>query len=363
MVLQRFNKMLQKPIKETKGSHWRLLHCGRNFRVENLSASQHALLVHEGPRPRDFVGHDEFSKDVSIPVVDMSLFEDADTVRKKKNVEHMVEACQDWGYFFLVNHGVDLALMQKVEEQAYEFFSMSEVEKVKHSSQYSLLEKVKRWSEGVTIKPAETNLDEYDNQLSPPEDNHQFSTIVKEYDAVMKMLAMRIVKLLAEGLGVKAWRFAEFLEGMEATLRWNFQPPCPRPENAMGLCPHSDPYLLTLQHDSGIGGLQIHRKGKWLGIPPRPDALIVNVGDVFEILTNGRFKSTSHRTVVNKVEGRLSVAHCLAPSKFATLIPPPEILKFGANLYKTRTYAEYLAARKRLDSCNSLEFMKLPTSI
>jgi len=106
---------------------------------------------------------------------------------------------------------------------------------------------------------------------------------VKEYDAVMKTLAMRIMKLLAEGLGVKAWRFAEFVEGVEATLRWNFQPPCPRPENAMGLCPHTDPYLLTLQHDSGIGGLQIHRKGKWLGIPPRADALIVNVGDVFEV--------------------------------------------------------------------------------
>jgi isopenicillin N synthase-like dioxygenase len=106
---------------------------------------------------------------------------------------------------------------------------------------------------------------------------------VKEYDAVMKKLAMRIVKLLVEGLGVKVWRFADFLEGVEATLRWNYQPPCPRPENAMGISPHTDPYLITMQHDSGIGGLQIYRKGKWLGIPPRADALIVNVGDVFEV--------------------------------------------------------------------------------
>lgn len=106
---------------------------------------------------------------------------------------------------------------------------------------------------------------------------------VKEYDAVMKKLAMRIVKLLVEGLGVKAWRFADFLEGVEATLRWNYQPPCPRPENAMGISPHTDPYLITIQHDSGIGGLQIYRKGKWLGIPPRADALIVNIGDVFEV--------------------------------------------------------------------------------
>lgn len=82
-----------------------------------------------------------------------------------------------------------------------------------------------------------------------------------------------------------------------------------------------------------------------------------------QILTNGRFKSPSHRTVVNKVEGRLSVAHCLAPAKFVTLIPPPEMLRRGPNLFKARTYAEYLAARKHSDSANSLEFMKLPTSI
>lgn len=109
-------------------------------------------------------------------------------------------------------------------------------------------------------------------------------TTVKAYDAVMKTLAMRIVKLLVSGVGIKAWRFDEFLAGVEATLRWNYQPRCPRPENAMALCPHKDPYLVTLQHDSGgIGGLQIWRKERWLGVPPRADALIVNVGDVFEV--------------------------------------------------------------------------------
>ncbi|XP_024383700.1 protein LATERAL BRANCHING OXIDOREDUCTASE 1 isoform X2 [Physcomitrium patens] len=336
--------------------------CGREFRVDSLSISQQNLLVNDGPTSVDFVRHDEFLKDDEIPVVDMALFEgDADT--SKKSVEQMVNACEEWGYFYLVNHGVELELMEKVETQAYEFFQLSTAEKEKHASHYSLLEKVKRWSEGIILKPAETNLDDYDNQLSPPENNHEFSTVVKEYDDVMKKLAKRIVKLLVVGLGVKAWRFDEFLEGVEATLRWNYQPPCPRPENAMGLSPHTDPYLITLQHDSGIGGLQIYRKGEWLGIPPRADALLVNIGDVFEILTNGKFQSPSHRTVVNKVEGRLSVAHCLAPAKMVTLIPPPELLRSAPNQYKARTYAEYMGARKRQESSNSLEFMKLPTSV
>ena len=150
--------------------------CGREFRVDSLSASQNQLLEHDGPVPADFVGHDEFQKDEEIPVVDMALF-DGDTDAVKRNVLQMVAACEEWGYFYLINHGVELQLMHKVEQQAYDFFSMSTVEKSKHSSHYSLLEKVKRWSEWVTIKPAEGKLDEYDNQLSPPDNNHEFSCV------------------------------------------------------------------------------------------------------------------------------------------------------------------------------------------
>ena len=150
---------------------------GRGFRVDSLSVSLHQLLVHDGPVPTDFVGHDEFLTDEEIPVVDMALFDgDTDTV-KKKCTQQMVAACEDWGYFYLINHGVELRLMHKVEQQAYNFFSLSTVEKSKHSSEYSLLEKVKRWSEWLTIKPAEGNLDEYDNQISPPDNNHEFSFV------------------------------------------------------------------------------------------------------------------------------------------------------------------------------------------
>lgn len=125
--------------------------------------------------PTDFVAHDEFLKDEAIPIVDMALFDGAaDAV--KRNVEQMVVACEEWGYFYLINHGVELQLMQKVEQQAYDFFSLSTLEKSKHSS-HSLLEKVKRWSEWITINPAEGNLDEYDNQLSPPDNNQEFSCV------------------------------------------------------------------------------------------------------------------------------------------------------------------------------------------
>ena len=106
---------------------------------------------------------------------------------------------------------------------------------------------------------------------------------VKEYDVVMKKLAIRIVSLLVEGLGVKPWHFATYLDGMEAALRWNYQPPSPKPEKAVGCSPHTNPYLITLQHDSGTGGLQVERDGKWFGVPLRADALIVNVGDAFQV--------------------------------------------------------------------------------
>lgn len=90
------NKMLQRQT-GSNGVHLphiRRWACGRDFRVDSLSISQQDLLVHDGPPPTDFVGHDEFSEDEAIPVVDMALFKSTDADAVKKNVEHMVAACQ-----------------------------------------------------------------------------------------------------------------------------------------------------------------------------------------------------------------------------------------------------------------------------
>ena len=73
----------------------------------------------------------------------------------------------------------------------------------------------------------------------------------------------------------------EVLQG----LRVNYYPPCNNPEQVLGLSPHSDSSTITLlMQDDDVPGLEIRHKGNWVPVTPIPDALVVNVGDVIEVI-------------------------------------------------------------------------------
>ncbi|XP_026440618.1 probable 2-oxoglutarate/Fe(II)-dependent dioxygenase [Papaver somniferum] len=92
-------------------------------------------------------------------------------------------------------------------------------------------------------------------------------------------------------------------------MRMNYYPPCPQPELAIGLTPHSDFGGLTiLLQINKVEGLQINKEERWISVKPLPNAFVVNVGDVLEIMTNGIYRSVDHRAVVNSTKKRLSIA-------------------------------------------------------
>ncbi|XP_027770004.1 protein SRG1-like [Solanum pennellii] len=128
----------------------------------------------------------------------------------------------------------------------------------------------------------------------------------------------------------------------------NYHPPCPQPEKVMGLCPHSDPSALTiLLQVNETQGLQVKKDGIWIPILPLPNAFIVNIGDTFEIFSNGIYKSIEHRSMVSLEKERISVATfqssrldvILGPaSSLVTAHNPPRFKTMGA----TEFYRGYL---------------------
>lgn len=73
----------------------------------------------------------------------------------------------------------------------------------------------------------------------------------------------------------------EVLQG----LRVNYYPPCNTPEEVLGLSPHSDSSTITLlMQDDDVPGLEIRHEGNWVPVTPIPNALVVNVGDVIEVI-------------------------------------------------------------------------------
>ncbi|XP_028089821.1 probable 2-oxoglutarate/Fe(II)-dependent dioxygenase [Camellia sinensis] len=132
---------------------------------------------------------------------------------------------------------------------------------------------------------------------------------IEAYSAELKNLAMKLLEFMAKALNMKGEEMRElFEEGMQS-MRMNYYPPCPQPELVIGLTPHSDVVGLTiLLQINEMEGLQIKKDGMWIPLKPLPNAFIVNIGDMLEMVTNGIYKSIEHRATVDSEKERLSIA-------------------------------------------------------
>ncbi|KAF7091884.1 hypothetical protein CFC21_094426 [Triticum aestivum] len=87
---------------------------------------------------------------------------------------------------------------------------------------------------------------------------------------------------------------------------FNYYPQCPRPDHVLGLKAHTDGSIITVNF-ADAEGLQLQKNGVWYNVPVVPNALVMNIGDIMEILSNGFFKSLVHRVVTNAEKERLSL--------------------------------------------------------
>jgi len=118
----------------------------------------------------------------------------------------------------------------------------------------------------------------------------------------------------------------EEIEEGSQVMAVNCYPACPEPEMALGMPPHSDFSSLTILLQSSKG-LQIMDCNKnWVCVPYIEGALIVQLGDQVEVMSNGIYKSVIHRVTVNKEVKRLSFAslHSLPMNQQNITKYPPE---------------------------------------
>jgi len=109
-------------------------------------------------------------------------------------------------------------------------------------------------------------------------------------------------------------------------LRLLSYPPHPidAADNLYGIAPHTDFDFMTFVLEDDIGGVQVkhHLTGQFIDIPPRKGSLTLVLGDMFQVLSNGRLKAVPH-SVRNKsfVRYRYSVASFWLPNLRTTITP------------------------------------------
>ncbi|RWW45265.1 hypothetical protein BHE74_00048906, partial [Ensete ventricosum] len=268
----------------------------------------------------------------------------------KQCKQEIITAAAEWGFFQIVNHGVSNSLLGRLRRQQVNMFRQPFKKKVLDFSDDSYRWgtptatslKQLSWSEAYHIPLSSANklartsryyyyflhnmvivvkhslMDRYNmgmTKVRPPSCTANCRCVIEEFSVAMAQLANQLVDTLAEGLGRDGTYIRENCRRNTCYLRLNHYPPCPLPGEVFGLVPHTDSDFLTVLCQDTVCGLQLKKAGRWVTVKPNPNALIVNVGDLFQAWSNGLYKSVEHRVMSNPHLERFSVAYFLCPSK------------------------------------------------
>src|SRR5262249_30728581 len=92
-------------------------------------------------------------------------------------------------------------------------------------------------------------------------------------------------------------------------------------DDVHGVGEHTDYGLLTVLYQDEAGGLQVRHDDLWIDVPHVPGSFVVNIGDMLERLTSGRYPSALHRVITSSGRARLSMPFFFDPG-FDTVLQP-----------------------------------------
>ncbi|KAK8646811.1 hypothetical protein V6N13_120581 [Hibiscus sabdariffa] len=294
-----------------------------NYIFNNTESDLHCML----PQPE------------TVPVIDFSLLTSHDPDQRSKTIAQLRYACLEWGFFMVINHGVSEMLRDEMIRETESFFNLSGEDKREYAgtklfdpircgtSFNPKVDKTLLWRDYLKIH--------VHPHFNAPTKPSGFSKVLREYCQKTREVAIELLKGISASLGLDPSYINEKMRVESSKshqlLVANMYPPCPQPELAMGLPPHSDHGFLTILMQNGIDGLQVMHKGKWISIKPLPNSFLVNTGDHMEILTNGKYKSVLHRAVVNNMAARLSIGTAPGPPLDTVVRPATELVADGVD--------------------------------
>lgn len=139
-----------------------------------------------------------------------------------------------------------------------------------------------------------------------------------DYSKRVMEIGNLLFELLSEALDLNPNYLKDIDCNEGLALVCHYYPPCPQPNLAIGTSEHTDNDFITVLLQDHIGGLQIRYENNWVDVPPVAGALVVNIGDLMQLITNDKFKSVKHRVLANKEDARVSVAGVFSTLHFQT---------------------------------------------
>ncbi len=245
-------------------------------------------------------------------------------------------ACRDVGFFYIVGHGVDQSLRNRLDTLARQFFARPDAEK----REIAMVRGGRAWrgwfpvgGELTSGLPDQKEGLYFGAELGPehprvgantpmhgsnlfPRYPPELRSAVLEYMEALAGVGQSVLSGIALGLGLEPSWFTEHLTADPLVLFRIFRyPAMAGSEHGLwSVGEHTDYGLLTILGQDDSGGLQVKTTRGWLDPPPRPGSFVCNLGDMLERLTGDRYRSTLHRVRNPGNQDRLSFPFFLDPS-------------------------------------------------
>ena len=224
---------------------------------------------------------------------------------------------QEYGFAVVRDHGIPQELIDRAEALSKEFFALPEdvkktyhipggggargytpfgTEKAKDAKVHDLKE---FWHVGRELSEGHP-LAQYMADNVWPSEVEGFRETFSELYAAFEEAGGRVLKAIAIHLGLPREFFAATVEDGNSVMRLLRYPPLEgaEAEGAIRAAAHGDINTITLLLGAEEAGLELlTRQGEWKAVAPPEGALVINVGDMLDRLTNGKLRSTTHRVV------------------------------------------------------------------
>ncbi|PKA63579.1 1-aminocyclopropane-1-carboxylate oxidase 1 [Apostasia shenzhenica] len=265
----------------------------------------------------------------SFPVINMELLAGE---RRPEAMAVLRDACENWGFFELLNHGISHELLDAVEKMTKAHYRRNREQRFQEFAAKTLAagEKVSTgeldWESTFFVRHLPVS-----SLADVPDLDGDYRAAMREFAGELEKLAERLLNLLCEDLGLDEGYLREAFRGSDGRPTFGTKvssyPPCPRPELISGLRQHTDAGgIILLFQDDQVSGLQLLKDGRWVDVPPLRHSIVVNIGDQLEVMTNGRYKSVMHRVVAQTDGNRMSIASFYNPGSDAVIFPAPKLV-------------------------------------
>ena len=295
---------------------------------------------------------------LNIPTIDISGLANDPRVIKRVG-----DACADWGFFQVINHGINADLRHRFLDACQTFFHAPD--SLKREVLRSADNPMGYFDEELTKNKRDwKQIFDYGADWRDPTAGYHsrwpaampgFEGILRDWFEACEDLSVRLMTAMAKSLEVApSILLTSFTPTHTSFARLNYYPLCDHPQTDntdnghLGIHPHTDSGALTVLLQDDVAALQVCRQGQWHTIEPATDGLIINIGDMLQVWSNDRFTAPEHRVLASSQRERFSAPFFFNPANQTDCMP----LTGTPPLYRPVNWGQFRQARAEGDYAN-----------